>query len=71
MSHGLWLKIIIPYATERAMTATLQDPRGELIKQVRLISGNNLIDIEALPMKGIQVKIDTPYESLSKMMIIE
>ena len=71
LSHGLWLKVIIPYATDHTMTATLQDQRGELLKQVQLISGNNLIDIEALAMKSIQVKIDTPYESLSKVMFID
>lgn len=71
LSHGLWLKVIIPYATEHAMTATFQDQRGEMIRLVQLSHGNNLIDIEKLAMQTIRIKIDTPYETISKELLLD
>jgi hypothetical protein len=66
MNHGNWLKVTIPYITPAAMTATLQNQKGELLRMVRLVTGNNLIDLESIPHRSLRIKIDTPFETLLK-----
>jgi hypothetical protein len=71
MNHGNWLKVTVPYKTNMAMTATLLSIRGELLKTVRLVNGNNLIDIEAMMQQSVRIRIDTPYEILSKELYLD
>ena len=71
MNHGHWLKVSIPYTTPLAMTATLQSHNGELLRSVSLMTGHNLIDIEAINKQSIHIKIDTPFEVITKEMFLE
>ncbi|MEP6793025.1 MAG: hypothetical protein ABJB16_01775 [Saprospiraceae bacterium] len=71
MNHGNWLKVTIPYKTNIAMTATLLSIKGELLKTVRLASGNNLIDIESMTDQSVRIRIDTPYEILSRELYLK
>ena len=66
MNHGNWLKVTVPYITTVAMTATLHNHKGEMLRKVKLASGNNMIDIEVFAIPSIRIKIDTPYETLFK-----
>ena len=70
-NHGHWLKVSIPYTTNSVMTATVQSNTGELLKSANLISGNNLIDIEAISLQSVRIKIDTPFEIISKEIFLE
>jgi len=71
MNHGNWLKVTIPYITQRMMTATLQNDSGQMLKKVRLASGNNLIDLESITRQSVHIKIDTPFEIILKEMYLE
>ncbi len=71
MNRGNWLKVFIPYNTQKEMTATLQNHGGETLKKMKLESGNNLIDIEAIARQTISIKIDTPFETILKELNLE
>jgi len=71
MNHGNWLKVSIPYTTTQAMTATLQSNSGELLRSVSLMTGNNLIDIESIKKQSVHIKIDTPFETISRELNLE
>lgn len=71
MNHGNWLKVSIPYTTPIAMTATLQNDHGQMLKMVKLVSGNNLIDLESISKQSVHIKIDTPFETILKEMYLE
>jgi hypothetical protein len=71
MNHGHWLKVTIPYTTNIIMTAMLQNSKGEMLKIVKLVTGNNLIDIETITEQNVRIKIDTPYETLLKELTLE
>ena len=71
MNHGNWLKVTIPYVTSFGMTATLQNPNGEMLKRVKLETGNNLIDIESIKKQSVRIKIDTPFETFSTELYLE
>ena len=71
MNHGHWLKVRVPYTTTLAMTVTLQNNNGELLRSVNLMTGNNLIDIHSITKQSVHVKIDTPYESISRELYLE
>lgn len=71
MNHVHWLKVSIPYTTTLAMTATLKNNSGELLRSVRLMTGNNLIDIHAIKRQSVHIKIDTPFEVISRELFLE
>ncbi len=71
MNHGHWLKVTIPYVTQLTMTAMLQNKNGEMLKSVKLVTGNNLIDIEAIVNQSVRLKIDTPFETLLKELYLD
>jgi hypothetical protein len=71
MNHGHWLKVSIPYSTTLAMTATLQNNNGELLRSVNLMTGHNLIDIQAINNQSVHIKIETPFEVISKELYLE
>ena len=71
LNHGHWLKVNIPYVTNKEMTATLQGNNGEMLRSVPLMTGHNLIDIKFIPGHSVRIKIDTPFETISREMNIE
>ena len=71
MNRGHWLKVSIPYTTTLAMTATLQNNNGELLRSVSLMTGNNLIDIHAIKKQSVHIKIDTPFEVISRELYLD
>lgn len=71
MNHGHWLKVTIPYATNTLMTAMFHNTKGEVLKTVKLATGNNLIDIESIKKQAVHIKIDTPFETLLKVVYLE
>jgi len=71
MNRGNWLRVTVPYTTHIAMTATLQNNSGELLKSVKLMTGSNLIDIESILNQSVRIKIDTPFEVISREVYLE
>lgn len=65
-NYGDWLKIFIPYHTTEKITAYIQTLHGEIIRHVKLNVGNNAIDMSSIEEKVVDVKIDTPYEIISR-----
>ncbi|HZV70262.1 MAG TPA: hypothetical protein VFG10_11990 [Saprospiraceae bacterium] len=70
MNHGHWLRVTVPYTTNIIMTAMLQNSKGEMLKTVKLVTGNNLIDIEMITDQNVSIKIDTPFETLLKELVL-
>jgi len=71
LNHGHWLKVMIPYDTELSMTAKLLNSNGELLRSIKLATGNNLIDLEAISDHTLHVRIDTPFEIISRNIKLE
>ena len=71
MNYGNWLKVYIPFTSISAMTATLQNNGGETLRTIKLVSGNNLIDIESITNQSLHIKIDTAYETILKELNLE
>ncbi len=69
-NHGNWIKIFIPYLSSEKMIATLQNIDGETIKRVKLLAGNNAIDISQIIQSTILIKIDTAFETISKRIML-
>jgi hypothetical protein len=69
-NHADWIKIFVPYPTSDKLIATLQKEDGETIKRVKLLSGNNAIDISQIIQSTILLKIDSAFETISKKMIL-
>jgi hypothetical protein len=69
-NHGNWIKIFIPHPSSEKMMATLQKEDGETIKRVKLLSGNNAIDISQIIQSSILLKIDTAFETISKKIML-
>jgi hypothetical protein len=69
-NHGEWIKIFIPYDSIEKMTARMQNDNGEVLKIVKLVQGNNAIDISNIKSKSINLKIETPFETISKRIVI-
>ncbi len=69
-NHGDWIKIFMPYETTEKMFAQLQNDNGDTIKMVKLIQGNNAIDISNVEYQSINLKIETPLETISKRIVI-
>jgi hypothetical protein len=69
-NHGNWIKIFIPYSPSEKMIATLQNVDGETIKRVKLLAGNNAIDISQIIQSTILIKIDTAFETISKRIML-
>ncbi len=65
-NHADWIKIYIPYPSSEKMIATLQNVDGEVLKRVKLLSGNNAIDISQIIQSTILLKIDCPFITISK-----
>jgi hypothetical protein len=69
-NHADWIKIFIPYSSSEKMIATFQKEDGETIKRVKLLSGNNAIDISQIIQSTILLKIDTAFETISKKIML-
>ncbi len=64
MVKGRWLRIHIPYDTKQLSTVTIQDTSGSLLKKTKLYQGNNSIDISNLAEETVNLKIETPFETI-------
>jgi hypothetical protein len=69
-NHANWIKIFMPYPSSEKMIATLQNEAGETIKRVKLLPGNNAIDISQIIQSTILVKIDCAFETISKKIML-
>jgi hypothetical protein len=65
-NHGNWIRIFIPYSAKNKMMAILQNDHGEVLKAVSLAEGNNSIDISNIKNTSVNIKIETPYETILK-----
>ncbi len=63
-NHGDWIKIFIPYETTEKMFAQLQNDSGDTLKTVKLIQGNNAIDISTITNQYINLKVETQFETI-------
>jgi hypothetical protein len=65
-NHGYWIKIYIPFECQEKMTAVLQNQTGEILRLVQLTQGNNAIDISYMNNQTINLKIETPNQTILK-----
>ena len=64
MIKGRWLRVHIPYETTRSSLATIQDAQGAMLKKINLFQRNNSIDISHIMDDTVNVKIETPLETI-------
>jgi hypothetical protein len=64
---GDWLKITVPYTTSEKMQAVLLTESGETLRTVLLTSGANAIDLSNIKRGVFHVKIETPIETILKI----
>jgi hypothetical protein len=65
-NQGDWIKIFIPYDSAEKMTAQMQNENGQVLKLVKLLQGNNAIDISNIKSQSINIKIETAHETILK-----
>ncbi len=65
-NHGEWIKVFIPYSSTEKMSARIQNDAGDTLKMLKLIQGNNAIDISNIKSQSINLIIETAYETISK-----
>lgn len=70
-NHGHWVKVFVPYATKENMLAIFKNEAGETIKRLRLLQGNNAIDISQVEGSFIHLHIDTPHEVIFRKIKID
>ena len=61
---GRWLRIHIPYDAKQSSMATIQNTGGSLLKKTKLYQGNNSIDISNITEETVNLKIETPLETI-------
>jgi hypothetical protein len=66
-NRGCWVKINIPYSAGEEIMASIFHENSELLKKVQLSEGNNAIDISGIYCQYIQVKVETPFETILKI----
>jgi hypothetical protein len=65
-----WLHIFLPKKLAASSLATIRTMEGEVIKIVTLKEGNNAIDISGIHETSINIKVETPYETILKQLKI-
>ncbi len=68
---GRWLRIHIPYDVNLLSTLSIQDTGGALLKKTKLYQGNNSIDISNIIEETINLKIETPLETIFREIKID
>ena len=69
-NHGDWIRICMPHQSRGNMLAIFQNDQGEIIKRVKLAAGSNAIDISHISNPSINLKIETPYQTICKKLIL-
>lgn len=64
MLNGRWLRVYIPYDARQVSTASIQNTSGSLLKKTKLFEGNNSIDISNITDAVVNLKIETPFETI-------
>ena len=65
-NHGHWINVLIPYHSADKMQATIMNEYGEVLKKVYVSEGKNSIDISAVKIEVISVKVETAYQTVVK-----
>ncbi len=65
-----WLKIFIPKKVATTALAIIKKTDGDILRKITLDEGNNSIDITNINETTISVKVETPYETILKHLII-
>jgi hypothetical protein len=65
-NHGDWIKVHLPYHSDSGSFAVLQNEHGEILKRVKLEEGSNSIDISYIKGDFINIKVETPWETILK-----
>lgn len=63
---GTWLRVNIPYKIMRKCSASIMDSQGALLRKLHLIEGSNVIDVSNIHCTTINLKIETPFETILK-----
>jgi hypothetical protein len=69
-NHSNWLKINLPYPGDEKTRAFFLNEDGGVIKSVKLFEGNNAIDLSQMDGAWLHLKIETPYETILKKVLL-
>jgi hypothetical protein len=69
-NKGNWLKIFLPNSFSNNAFAIIKSSDGDVLKKVALEGGNNAIDLSNIQESCLNVKVETPYETVFKQIKI-
>ncbi len=62
-NHGQWIRIFLPFFSQKASTAIIRDEAGQTLMQVSLSQGHNALDLSGISETVVFLKIETEYET--------
>jgi predicted DNA-binding helix-hairpin-helix protein len=65
-NRSRWIKVFVPHKAVPGSNASIQDRQGVVLKRLSLNAGYNAIDISQIAEDTINIKIETPYETILK-----
>lgn len=65
-NRSRWIKVFVPQKAIPGSSASILDKQGAVLKQLSLNAGYNAIDISQVSEDIIDIKIETPYETILK-----
>lgn len=65
-NRSRWVKVYIPHKAIPGSSASIQDKHGAVLKRLSLSAGYNAIDISEVSKDIINIKVETPYETILK-----
>lgn len=65
-NRSRWIKVFVPTGAMEGSSVSIQDKQGALLKRISLNAGYNAIDISEVSETRINIKVETPYETILK-----
>lgn len=65
-NRSRWIKVFIPQKAIPGSSASIQNKQGTVLKRLSLNAGYNAIDISQILELPINIKIETPFETILK-----
>lgn len=61
-----WIKVYVPHFLKDGSSVSIQTRNGAVLKRLSLNEGYNAIDISSIDETTINIKVETPFETILK-----
>lgn len=61
-----WIKVYVPHILKDGSSVSIQNRNGAVLKRLSLNEGYNAIDISSIDETTINIKVETPFETILK-----